>query len=341
MFSCFEGKLLPSATVALSCLAFASHASAQTCDKAALELTVVDAVTHVPSPNASVVASWHDGSEHSVKERTDSLGIARFCAPVRQVVSVRASLRNLNSQTISVLLDTLRINHRRIEIDMPYGLVRGSVVDAQTGQPIPNVAVSLARTPLNVISGDDGKFYFTRVPVGEYTVRADHISYGPYHATFKMEGEDLDATIPLTPAAIPIAPLKVVAFSQRLERAGFYDRQKRGIGTFMNRKQIEAMNAQMGSDVLRQVPSLREQYQVTRGRRPRYYTPGRGNCRFQFIVDGTRTLPDFEMDNIAPGVMEGVEVYNGLAEVPAAFRSIVNGGGGTCGVIAVWTRDGR
>ena len=63
-----------------------------------------------------------------------------------------------------------------------------------------------------------------------------------------------------------------------------------------------------------------------------------------YIVDGARTLTDFEMDNIAAYAIEGIELYTGQAEVPAVFRGHAPSDGGSvgvCGVIAIWTRNSR
>lgn len=114
------------------------------------------------------------------------------------------------------------------------------------------------------------------------------------------------------------------------------------MGKFINRQQIEAMNAHNASDLLRSVPSLRLIPQRMKANNEVRGT--RGNCRFAYIVDGARTLADFEMDNIAAYAIEGVELYNGLSEVPAVFRGNYPSDGGSvgiCGVIAIWTRNSR
>lgn len=65
-------------------------------------------------------------------------------------------------------------------------------------------------------------------------------------------------------------------------------------------------------------------------------------CRFRFLVDGTRVLADFELDDISARSLAGIEIYAGLAQVPAQFRALSGSSvGPTCGVIALWTRDGR
>jgi hypothetical protein len=142
--------------------------------------------------------------------------------------------------------------------------------------------------------------------------------------------------------AIPLEPVVVTAFSRKLEVAGFYEREKRGVGTFIGKKQIDAMNVQRTSDLLRKVPSARIIPQSNRrNNAPANATVGRGGCRYAFLIDGSRTLADFEMDYVAPGAIEGVEVYNSLSEVPALFRAIATAEAGSalCGVVVIWTRD--
>ena len=144
------------------------------------------------------------------------------------------------------------------------------------------------------------------------------------------------------PDAVPLQPIVVTVVSRRLDNVGFYERQRRGIGTFIGRQQIDDANALFSSDLMRNVPGVRL---VTAGARrdaPRAWTTGRGTCRFRFVIDGTRALPDFELDMIAPTAIEGIAVYAGLAQVPALFRpQAADGVGAVCGIIAVWTRNGR
>jgi hypothetical protein len=173
----------------------------------------------------------------------------------------------------------------------------------------------------------------------------EHIAYALNDAPLQVAVDDLDVLVRLAPTAIALQPIVVTAFSQRLEHVGFYDRRKRGVGTFFDRKQIDAMNVQDASDLLRRLPQLRLVPQLRRGgAQQRNATVGRrGNCRYTFVVDGSRTLPDFEMDFVAAGALEGVEVYNGLAEIPASFKAHTTSvaGSSVCGVIAMWTRDSR
>jgi hypothetical protein len=123
--------------------------------------------------------------------------------------------------------------------------------------------------------------------------------------------------------------------------AGFYRRRARGIGSFLDRRQIEARRAREVTDLLRDVPGLR-------------ITPGPGStgnpamsrsapllahrgCRIGYYVDGIRipAADAFRLDELSPMDVEAIEVYRGVSEVPARFLRT----GDECGVVVVWTRD--
>ena len=310
-------------------------------DSTLLSYVLADRSTRLPLPGARVTAGWQAGHQRTISVTTDSLGRARLCVPAQRRVTIAAAYQQHAAVPIT-LTTTGRTSAHTVLIDVPGVYVRGRVLDQQTGAPIGQVGVRLTGTTINALTDREGRFVFGRLPIGEYQLRADHIGYSSNSATLRPLRDDLDALIWLAPEAIPLQPIVVTAFSRRLEHVGFYDRQKRGVGTFISRKQIETMSVHNASDLLRSVPSLRL---IPQPRRANNQVRGtRGNCRFAYIVDGARTLTDFEMDNIAAYAIEGIELYNGQAEVPAAFRGHAPSDGGSvgvCGVIAIWTRNSR
>jgi hypothetical protein len=50
------------------------------------------------------------------------------------------------------------------------------------------------------------------------------------------------------------------------------------------------------------------------------------------------TTKDFNVDDIAPSEIYGIEIYNGAAAVPGQFMSAT--AGGACGLIMIWTAGG-
>jgi hypothetical protein len=305
---------------------------------------VVDKSTRIPLRDALVTASWRVGNARDeASARTDSTGTAVLCVPAQRVITMRVSYADHSAlpQTTVAALGTTT-THTAF-IDLPGSLFRGRVVDHLTGDGVAQVSIRIANTPFTTVTQPDGRFVFERLPFGLYNVMVEHIAYSVTSIALNVRHEDLDALVRLTPAVIAVQPIVVTAFSRRLENVGFYEREKRGVGTFINRRQIDAMNVQAASDLLRRVPSLRLVPQSRRSSQRNATVGVRGNCRFAFIVDGSRTLSDFEMDYVAAPALEGVEIYNGLAEVPAAFRAHATTAGGVsvCGVIAIWTRNSR
>ncbi len=58
------------------------------------------------------------------------------------------------------------------------GSLRGTVVDGATGTPIPEVQVYTVGTRRGTLTGSDGRFTITGIPVGAVTVRAQKLGYG-------------------------------------------------------------------------------------------------------------------------------------------------------------------
>jgi hypothetical protein len=307
--------------------------------------TVTDRVTGIALKGAAVNARWHEGTDRQVHANTDSAGRALLCIPPQQTVTFRSTYDAFGTKEPTTFSFTALTGNYAGVIDVPGSMVRGRVLDMQSGAALARVSVRLRNTGLWALTDTAGRFVFERIPVGEYQLRVEHIAYATNDAPLRVRDDDLDALVRMTPAAIPLQPIVVTAFSRRLDNVGFYERRKRGVGTFFDRKQIDGMNVQDASDLLRRLPNLKLVPQLRRGsNQQRNATVGRrGNCRYTFVIDGSRTLPDFEMDFVAAGALEGVEVYNGLAEVPAAFKVHASSTGGStiCGVIAVWTRDSR
>jgi hypothetical protein len=303
---------------------------------------VADEHTRIALANAHVIATWGAGQGRAAA-RTDSTGMAVLCVPMDVVVVVRVEYgdRNKSRETVFTREPGVHIAF----LDARSSFMRGRVIDEQTGRVISQAIVRVGNSSLRAITDANGAFAFDRLPFGDHALSIEHIAYVGHRMALRVGDDDIDAIIRMAPAAIPLEPIIVTVFSRRLETVGFYERRKRGIGTFIDRKRIDQMNVNAASDLLRHVPGVRLVPQSrTRANQPLTATVGgRGNCRYVFIVDGTRTLSDFEMDNIAGPAMEGVEIYSGMADVPVAFKAHTTSVSGStvCGVVVMWTRNSR
>jgi hypothetical protein len=62
-------------------------------------------------------------------------------------------------------------------------------------------------------------------------------------------------------------------------------------------------------------------------------------CTFQYFLDDVALSPSGMRDLPSPNDLAGIEVYQSAASVPLRYKT--TSGGGFCGVILLWTRDGR
>src|SRR5512147_2090441 len=59
----------------------------------------------------------------------------------------------------------------------PYGKIAGRVTDAENGQPLPGVDVTITGTLLGASTNVDGFYTILNVPPGTYTVRFSLVGY--------------------------------------------------------------------------------------------------------------------------------------------------------------------
>jgi hypothetical protein len=238
---------------------------------------------------------------------------------------------------------------QRVSID---GAVSGRVVQEGTGEPIPQAYVRVLdakrRTLDTAYTDDDGRFTFPRLRPGPFALRVRGLGYAEITTPYWQvrTGESLDVTVRLDPTAILLAPLEITARSRSESPmlAGFYNRKDRGIGgTFFSRADIERRNPSKLTDLLVEVPGLRLEGGGAQGDRVAtfsrsLFSPGGGECHVQVFVDGVQARGQgVPLDDLAtPAVLEGIEIYRGLATVPPEFLSPE----ARCGVIALWTRRG-
>lgn len=226
--------------------------------------------------------------------------------------------------------------------------LRGEVLDPSVGRPVVGAVVDAldpqGRIRARAITDEEGAFFLARVEPGSFRLRVRSVGYMETTTPrwWVEEGETLGLVVRVDPDVILLAPLEVVARSRAVSPvlSGFYQRQGRVSGTFINREDIARSNALRVTDLLATVPGIRLQtagpgFQVIRFSR----APG-SYCPAQVFVDGvlaSRGNAEVLVDELAsPGILEGIEVYHGLASVPPEFLNP----SARCGVVALWTHRG-
>jgi hypothetical protein len=147
-------------------------------------------------------------------------------------------------------------------------------------------------------------------------------------------------SIALARAPVELDPLVVEAeqVRQALAVAGFFQRQRSEKGTFITRDEIEALDPQQTSHIIRRVPgfTVARNGRIVSTRGVPSLRQGFSECLVTYYIDGVESTSP-SLDVVLPDVVAGIEVYTGSASIPPRFRGT---GNPKCGVIAVWTRSG-
>jgi hypothetical protein len=220
--------------------------------------------------------------------------------------------------------------------------VRGIIVDNTTSAPVPSVNIRvvnhLNETVYSAVSDADGNFQITAPAIALIRLRIERIGYSAVTSkTFALEhGQTFDVEVHLSPSAVSLEPLKVVAAAEVDPRlAEFYDRaainKKLRVGRIWTRGDLERHPPVMLSHLVRTLPNRME-----------------ASCSGrQIYVDGLpTTLPtasNFDSPPNAgadldaldwlvdPADVEGVEVYHN-AEIPFRYDQSL------CQVVFVWRK---
>jgi hypothetical protein len=209
--------------------------------------------------------------------------------------------------------------------------LEGIVVD-DAKAPVPDAQLSLkpfGQIPRSARSGNDGRFAFDAVPLGDgsitvkrlgYKARTLPISITPANPSLELAVEEVASD--LDPVVVDASGGRMAEFQNHRETSSF--------GHFFDQKDIQKLSPRFVSDLFRAVPGASVETGSGIGNTVRL----RG-CRPRIWVNGVRTV-NSEIDEIArPSEIDGLEVYPSWAGTPAQYMDRENR---ACGTIIIWTR---
>ena len=228
--------------------------------------------------------------------------------------------------------------------------VRGQVKDRVSDQGIAAGVVTLVgvadgRLIGHVAVGPQGQYAF-RVPgAGRYLLQFIGPGYGPSTTgEFTLAaGETRIVALPATPLpAVALDTVVVEGLRVPARLQGFYQRRAAGLGEFVTRDEINALNALKTTDILYgtegvSVVRFGAGVRVASRQDPTACARTDGPSGPLVFLDGFFLGTGMQLDlDALLGVhtIDAVEIYSGAAEVPPEFgRS-----GAECGVVGLWTR---
>lgn len=234
----------------------------------------------------------------------------------------------------------------------PAQAVIGRAVDVATDQPVRAVEVAVlgfGEVPAGLAVTDSTGWF--RIPLAEpglFRLRAVAPGYDSLTAADldASEGEEVVVELRLGPRPLELEPIAVMARRNAipLHLRDFYFRaeryEKTGRGFVLDRAALAENHGLTARAVLRRYTGMVEDI-VGGGPsrlvlKRRYVDFFRGHwCDPAFFLDGL-PVDGQTIRSIPASDLEGLEVYRGLSQVPAAY--LRSGAATTCGVILAWTR---
>lgn len=228
--------------------------------------------------------------------------------------------------------------------------IAGIVTDLSE-TPLAQARVTIAGTPVQVLSQEDGRFHLGALAPGTQVVEVRLLGYSVLILPVELRpGETLLVELALAAEAVTLAAVDVKAEpALPPELRGFQERRARGVGRFFSRHDITQMQPRLFTDVLRRVPGLTLQpvggpygtgYVVQLSRNAGI--TGNRPCPVLFYVNGVpfQVATDHAINHfLAPEEVVAVEVYASSSDVPSQFNSSMHNA--RCGVILVWTYSGE
>jgi hypothetical protein len=216
------------------------------------------------------------------------------------------------------------------------GYVTGTVRDS-LGHPIPGVEVTVAKYGLYARTDTAGGFILAGLPPGPADVAFRRLAYAPIILVAQVLAADtVDVDVKLGVVAQQLTGVIVQARSAQLRVLNaFESRRKQGIGHFITRAQIEDRHPLLLSDMAKMIPGVIFSSDGNGKRILSFSRVARNNCPPQYIVDGI-LITSFNIDDMPPGDVEGVELYAGAAGLPPEFNLMRSTA--ICGSVIIWTR---
>src|SRR5437588_12835003 len=180
----------------------------------------------------------------------------------------------------------------------PTGVIAGKVVDQTDQQPLSNVEVAIAGTPLRDLSRNDGTFRVTGVRAGTQRVRATRIGYGSqFQEVTVSAGGAATVNLALVPAAAILEPVVVT---------GYGTQRREAITGSVSTVSAAAANVGVVTNVDQMIQARAAGVEVTRNNG----APGAGT---QMLIRGGSSISN---SNEPLYVIDGVPIYNVATEPP-------------------------
>jgi hypothetical protein len=186
---------------------------------------------------------------------------------------------------------------------------------------------------IQVVTGANGRFRILGLSSGQHYILIRRLGYQPVTTELRTEeGDTVRASFALERLATALDTVLVATKRPSPRLAEFEARRALGIGQFMTAAEIDKLHVEATDDLLHRLTP-------NRTRPSRRLGPGAVCERQQWYLDGVLLPASTKPDELpSPKDLAGIEFYASPATIPLQYKT--TSGGGFCGVVLMWTKDG-
>lgn len=222
---------------------------------------------------------------------------------------------------------------------------RGSIVvlvrNSTTQGPLPDARVTLTRPSAGDTSATTdttGRHAFRGLRSGTYIIKATWKELVSHPATIQLaDREQVEVEFSVGPPQPVVPQLPELAVSapavHRPLMLRFDERRAFGVGQFLTREEISSRTGVTLGELLRPLRGVR--VSCRSGTCIPYMQRAPAGCAPLFILDEIEVEP-FQAVRLVSQDIEGIEVYQGLSQMPVELTS--DRWQRRCGAVVVWTR---
>ena len=214
-------------------------------------------------------------------------------------------------------------------------------VTDENGAPLQGAYVTVAGVQYGATSDAAGRARIPGVPEGNrlMIVSRQGYAYDRRPAVFTSGRDTVFVEVPMRVAPVELEGITVTTQGRNMDlvRNGFYDREKRGMGSFMTRQRLDELRPFRTADAFRYMRGF--MVRPVGARNVVVGTRRGDSCVPKVFFDGAemfvRSYQDQVnvLDMVRPDDIEAIEAYQG-PDIPGEYNVL----GRDCGVIVIWTR---
>jgi hypothetical protein len=210
------------------------------------------------------------------------------------------------------------------------GSISGLVRDSG-GKPLDNASVTVTPGSRWLRTDSSGQFAMAGLKPGKYTVRVRRLGYVPGETSVSVADSPVTLSFILQALVHTLDTIVVTAQCPRFDVEGFFCRQRRGVGVFLDAAAIDSSHPRFPQDVFRGMKEFRV-VAVRGGLGIQALTGWR--CVVS-LANGKRPTLQNPLPRW-PGDMIGVEIWAKPRDVPGEYRQFVDPPK-MCSLINYWT----